>query len=71
MDPDVSSSLDALFDEVPGLDAMVCRAAGGPLVARGPVTGAETAAGVRGKLLDQVALVQRAVRHLRDGGPSR
>ncbi|MFJ8748941.1 short chain dehydrogenase [Streptomyces sp. NPDC102441] len=68
VDLDVPSSLDALFGDVPDLDAVVCCAASGPLVDLASVTDAEIADGVRGKLLGQVALVRRAVRHLRDGG---
>lgn len=62
------SSLDALFGEVPDLDAVVCCAASGPLVDLASAGDDEIAAGVRGKLLGQVALARRAVRHLRDGG---
>ncbi|MFI1015909.1 short chain dehydrogenase [Streptomyces sp. NPDC020965] len=62
------SSLDALFDAVGDLDAVVCCAASGPLLALDSATDDETASGTRGKLLGQVALVRRAVRHLRDGG---
>ncbi|WP_407559959.1 short chain dehydrogenase [Streptomyces sp. 184] len=62
------SSLDGLFDQVPDLDAVVCCAASGPLVDLGSVTDDEFAAGVRGKLLGQVALARRATRRLRDGG---
>ncbi|ANS68598.1 short-chain dehydrogenase/reductase SDR [Streptomyces lincolnensis] len=62
------SSLDALFDEVPDLDAVVCCAASGPLVDLAEVTDDTFAAGVRAKLLGQVALARRAVRRLRDGG---
>lgn len=61
-------SLDALFREVPELDAVVCCAASGPLVDLESAADDEIAAAVRGKLLGQVALAQRAVRHLRDGG---
>ncbi|MEU8999635.1 short chain dehydrogenase [Streptomyces caniferus] len=61
-------SLDALFREVPDLDAVVCCAASGPLVDLESAADDEIAAAVRGKLLGQVALAQRAVRHLRDGG---
>ncbi|MFJ6852625.1 short chain dehydrogenase [Streptomyces sp. NPDC091271] len=68
VDLDVPTSLDALFGDVPALDAVVCCAASGPLVDLASVTDAEIADGVRGKLLGQVALVRRAVRHLRDGG---
>ncbi|UGQ12392.1 short chain dehydrogenase [Yinghuangia sp. ASG 101] len=68
VDLDDPSSLDALFDEVTDLDAVVCCAASGPLVDLASVTDAEMDAGVRGKLLGQVALARRALRHLRDGG---
>ncbi|MGA4843859.1 short chain dehydrogenase [Streptomyces sp. G45] len=62
------ASLDALFDEVRDLDAVVCCAASGPLVDLASVTDDAFANGLRGKLLGQVALARRAVRHLRDGG---
>ncbi|MGW5450099.1 short chain dehydrogenase [Streptomyces asiaticus] len=62
------SSLDGLFSRVPDLDAMVCCAASGPLVDLESAADEEIAAGIRGKLLGQVALTQRCVRHLRDGG---
>jgi NAD(P)-dependent dehydrogenase (short-subunit alcohol dehydrogenase family) len=62
------SSLDALFDEVKDLDAVVCCAASGPLVDLATAADDEIAAGMRGKLLGQVALARRALRHLRDGG---
>ncbi|MFG2589495.1 short chain dehydrogenase [Streptomyces sp. NPDC048438] len=68
VDLEVPSSLDALFGDLPDLDAVVCCAANGPLVDLASVTDAEFTDGVRGKLLGQVALVRRAVRHLRDGG---
>ncbi|MFJ8864565.1 short chain dehydrogenase [Streptomyces sp. NPDC102473] len=62
------ASLEALFEAVKDLDAVVCCAAGGPLVALESVTVEEITAGMRGKLLGQVALAQRAMRHLRHGG---
>ncbi|MFI2028246.1 short chain dehydrogenase [Streptomyces buecherae] len=62
------ASLDLLFAEVSGLDAVVCCAASGPLVDLETVSDEAVADGVRGKLLGQVALARRAVRHLRDGG---
>lgn len=62
------SSLDTLFDELRDLDAVVCCAASGPLVDLASVADDEIVAGVQGKLLGQVALARRAVRHLRDGG---
>jgi NAD(P)-dependent dehydrogenase (short-subunit alcohol dehydrogenase family) len=68
VDLEDSSSLDALFNEVSGLDAVVCCAASGPLVDLETASDDELAAGVKGKLLGQVALARRAVRHLRDGG---
>jgi len=62
------SSLDALFGKMPDLDAVVCCAASGPLVDLAAAADDEIAAGMRAKLLGQVALARRAVRHLRDGG---
>ncbi|MFC9426228.1 short chain dehydrogenase [Streptomyces sp. NPDC056987] len=62
------ASLDALFGEVPGLDAVVCCAAGGPLVDLGAATDAEFAGAARGKLWGQVALARRAVRQLPEDG---
>lgn len=62
------SSIDALFEGVPDLDAVVCCAASGPLVDLAAVTDDEFVAGIQGKLLGQVALARRAVHHLRDGG---
>ncbi|MCK2216193.1 short chain dehydrogenase [Actinomadura sp. ATCC 31491] len=62
------ATLDELFERVPDADAVVCCAAGGPLVDLEKVTDEEFAAGLRAKLLGQVALARRAVRHLRDGG---
>lgn len=62
------SSVDALFEGVPDLDAVVCCAASGPLVDLASVTDDEFVAGVQGKLLGQVALARRAVHHLRGGG---
>ncbi|MGW7594631.1 short chain dehydrogenase [Streptomyces asiaticus] len=62
------SSLDTLFEELPDLDAVVCCASSGPLVDLASVADDEIVAGVQGKLLGQVALARRAVRHLRDGG---
>ncbi len=44
------SSLDALFAEVPDIDAVVCCAASGPLVDLVSAADEEIAAGVRGKL---------------------
>jgi NAD(P)-dependent dehydrogenase (short-subunit alcohol dehydrogenase family) len=62
------ASLDALFGAVPGVGAVVCCAAGGPLVDLSSAGDEELAGGLRGKLLGQVALARRAVRYLPDGG---
>ncbi|MFD7712171.1 SDR family oxidoreductase [Streptomyces sp. NPDC059786] len=62
------SSVDALFGEVSDLDAVVCCAASGPLADLASVSDDEFVAGVRAKLLGQVAVARNAVRHLRDGG---
>ncbi|ANW22135.1 short chain dehydrogenase [Streptomyces clavuligerus] len=67
-DLDDPATLDALFDEVTDLDAVVCCAASGPLVELATVTDDAFAAGLRAKLLGQTALARRAARHLRDGG---
>ncbi len=61
-------SVDALFAAVPGIDAVVCCAAGGALVPVDAGTDEEFTRGLRGKLLGQVLLLRRAVRHLPDGG---
>jgi len=68
VDLEEPASLDRLFAAVPDLDAVVCCAASGSLVSLESVTDEEFAAGLRGKLLGQVALVQRALAGLRDGG---
>lgn len=68
VDLDEPASLDQLFAIVPDLDAVVCCAASGSLVSLESATDEEFAAGLRGKLLGQVALVQRALGGLRDGG---
>ncbi|MFT2018245.1 short chain dehydrogenase [Streptomyces sp. 796.1] len=68
VDVDVPASLDALFTQVTEVDAVVCCAASGPLIDLATATDAEVLANVQGKLLGQVAVVQRALRHLRDGG---
>ncbi|GAA5089605.1 short chain dehydrogenase [Nocardia iowensis] len=68
VDLEDAASLDALFAELPDLDAVVCCAASGPLVDLATATDTDIAAGIQGKLLGQVALAQRAIRHLREGG---
>ncbi|MFJ2633101.1 short chain dehydrogenase [Streptomyces sp. NPDC087422] len=68
VDLEVPSTMDTLFGEVDGLDAVVCCAANGPLLELASATDEDFATGVRAKLWGQVALVQRAARHVRDGG---
>ncbi|WP_201760798.1 MULTISPECIES: SDR family oxidoreductase [unclassified Nonomuraea] len=68
VDLEDGTSLDALFQTVPDADAVVCCAASGPLVGLETVTDEKFTAGVAAKLLGQVALARRALRHLRDGG---
>jgi NAD(P)-dependent dehydrogenase (short-subunit alcohol dehydrogenase family) len=62
------ASLDALFALVHDIDAVVCVAASGQLTPLEILTDEEVEEGLKGKLLGQVALLLRAVRHLRDGG---
>ncbi|MFE0421223.1 short chain dehydrogenase [Streptomyces sp. NPDC058953] len=61
-------TIDAVFDEVGEVDAVVCCAASGPLVELGSGTDEEFAEGARAKLFGQVALARRAAGRLRDGG---
>ncbi|MET8828561.1 short chain dehydrogenase [Streptomyces sp. NPDC004610] len=68
VDLEEPDSLDALFETVTGLDAVICCAASGPLVDLAAVADDTFAAGVRGKLLGQVALARRAARSVREGG---
>ncbi|MER5494649.1 MULTISPECIES: short chain dehydrogenase [unclassified Streptomyces] len=67
VDLEEPSDLDALFAGAGDLDALVCCAANGPLVDLETIGDEEFAAGLRGKLLGQTALVRRAVHHLKDG----
>ncbi|QXJ23002.1 short chain dehydrogenase [Actinomadura graeca] len=60
------ASIDALFETVHDIDAVVCCAAS---VALTPLdSDADVIAGLRGKLFGQVHLLRRAVDHVRDGG---
>ncbi|MGP3965477.1 short chain dehydrogenase [Nonomuraea sp. 3N208] len=68
VDLEEPATLEELFAAVPDADAVVCCAASGPLVRLESVGDEEFAAGLRGKLLGQVALARRALHHLRDGG---
>ncbi|MFF7649984.1 short chain dehydrogenase [Streptomyces sp. NPDC007983] len=63
------ATVDRLFSTVQDVDAVVCCAASGALTPLGgDASDEEFATGLDAKLLGQVALVRRALRHLRDGG---
>ncbi|MFC8710112.1 short chain dehydrogenase [Streptomyces sp. NPDC057197] len=68
VDMDDPASLDALFDRVPDVDAVVCCAASGRLTPLGDPSEAEFLHGLEGKLLGQVRLVRAALGRLRDRG---
>ncbi|MBU2669239.1 short chain dehydrogenase [Actinoplanes bogorensis] len=68
VDLETPSSIDTLFERVGPVGAVVCCAASGPLVDLEKVTDDEFAAGLTGKLLGQIALARRAIRHLPPGG---
>lgn len=66
VDMDDPASIDALFADVRGVDAVVCCAASGALI---PLeSGDDFVAALRGKLLGQVHLARTALQHLPDGG---
>ncbi|MFD0683932.1 short chain dehydrogenase [Actinomadura fibrosa] len=66
VDMDDPASIDALFERVRDVDAVVCCAASGALT---PLDGdGDFTAAIQGKLFGQVHLLRRALRHLRDGG---
>jgi len=62
------ASLDALFDEVGEVDAVVCAAASGALTRLDEGGDAQYWRGLGGKLIGQVDLVRRAIHRVRDGG---
>ncbi|MBA6439523.1 short chain dehydrogenase [Streptomyces sp. GMR22] len=63
------ATLDHLFATVRDVDAVVCCAASGALTPLGgDASDEEFTTGLDAKLLGQVALVRRALHHLRDGG---
>jgi len=64
-DPD---SLSALFRSVGDADAVVCCAASARMASLVSAPDAAFTQGLQGKLLGQVALLRRALHHLRDGG---
>lgn len=66
VDMDDNDSIDALFESVHDIDAVVITAASGKLT---PLDSDDDfTRGLQGKLLGQLHLVRRAIRHLRDGG---
>lgn len=62
------SSIDAMFAANPNLDAVVCCAANTELAPFASQSDAQFADSMASKLFGQVALVRRAVDHLRDQG---
>ncbi|PZF80933.1 short chain dehydrogenase [Jiangella anatolica] len=62
------ATVTALFDAVPGVDAVVCCAANAPTADLVESGDAEFTAGLPGKLLGQVRLTRAAARRLNDGG---
>lgn len=68
VDLEAPDTLDGLFAAAGELDAVVCCAAGGPLVDLAAVSDGEFEAGLQGKLLGQVALARRGFGAVRDGG---
>ncbi|SEF22729.1 short chain dehydrogenase [Variovorax sp. NFACC27] len=61
-------TIDALFDAVPEVDAVVSTAASVRLARFGTLSDEELAHALRAKLFGQIALLQRAVARLREGG---
>ncbi|MDR6289127.1 NAD(P)-dependent dehydrogenase (short-subunit alcohol dehydrogenase family) [Inquilinus ginsengisoli] len=64
-DPD---SITALLQSVGEIDAVACCAASAPMASLVSASDAAFTQGLQGKLLGQVALLRRALHHLRDGG---
>jgi len=61
-------TIAALLRSAGEIDAIICCAASAPMAALATATDAEFTRGLPGKLLGQVALLRRALHHLRDGG---
>lgn len=68
VDIDDRASIDALFTSISDIDAIICVAASGKLTPLEQLSDEEVELGLKGKLLGQIALFLRAVRHLHDGG---
>jgi NAD(P)-dependent dehydrogenase (short-subunit alcohol dehydrogenase family) len=62
------ASLARLFEEVKGVDAVVCCAGNAAFRPLAQLTDDDFQLGIRSKLMGQVNLVRTAIRHLRDGG---
>ncbi|WP_146505335.1 SDR family oxidoreductase, partial [Thermosporothrix hazakensis] len=62
------ASIDALFNTIHDIDAVVCVAARGALTPLESLSDEAVEQSLNGKLLGQIALFLRAVRYLRDGG---
>ncbi len=63
-----AASLARLFDEVKGVDAVVCCAGSAAFRPLAQLTDADFQLGLRSKLMGQVHLVRTAMQHVRDGG---
>ncbi|MET9479273.1 short chain dehydrogenase [Streptomyces sp. NPDC006638] len=68
VDLEIPASIDGLFATVGTVDAVICCAASGRLTPLVSPSDDEFTLGLKGKLLGQVALLRRAVDHVRDGG---
>ncbi|MFI1357284.1 short chain dehydrogenase [Streptomyces sp. NPDC020898] len=68
VDLEIPASIDALFDTVGTVDAVICCAASGQLTPLTAPSDDEFTLGLKGKLLGQVMLLRRALNHIRDGG---
>lgn len=62
------ASIDALFEQIGQVDAVVSATGSVPFVATPEATAEQFAQGIAGKLTSQINLVLRAIPHLRDGG---
>jgi NAD(P)-dependent dehydrogenase (short-subunit alcohol dehydrogenase family) len=61
-------TIEALLHSAGAIDAVICCAASAPMAPLATATDAEFTRGLPGKLLGQVALLRRALPHLRDRG---
>ncbi|WP_435810343.1 NAD-dependent epimerase/dehydratase family protein [Streptomyces mirabilis] len=71
VDLEIPASIDALFDTVGKVDAVICCAASGQLTPLTSPSDDEFTLGLKGNLLGQVKLLRRALDHVRTAGPSR